>query len=118
MKVTKDERFVTARHTLQPPWKIGLGSDAQRGAVVAALGHRYRECATEKNRTLIRNDIVEGLRRLHDAVGRSGGRKGRACLDRARGRSEVPAQVREAPEVTPLPRSTRRPSAATVLATH
>jgi hypothetical protein len=69
VEVTKDERFVTARHTLRSLWKIGLGGDAQRRAVVAALDHRYRECTAEKNGTLIRNDIVEGLRLLHDAVG-------------------------------------------------
>lgn len=69
MKVTRDERFVTARHSLQSLWKIGLGGNAQRRAVVAALDLRYRECATEKNGTLIRHDIIESLRRLYDVVG-------------------------------------------------
>ncbi|MBB2910787.1 hypothetical protein FHS43_002050 [Streptosporangium becharense] len=69
VKVTRDERFVTARHSLQALWKIGLAGDAQRRAVVAALDQRYRECAAEKNGTLIRNDIIESLRRLYDAVG-------------------------------------------------
>jgi hypothetical protein len=69
LKVTRDERFVTARHSLQSLWKVGLGGDAQRRAVVAALDQRYREGAAEKNATLIRNDIIEGLRRLYDAVG-------------------------------------------------
>ncbi|HEV7976997.1 hypothetical protein [Amycolatopsis sp.] len=68
MKVTKDERFVTARHSLKSLWKIGLGTPAQRQAVVKALEHRYGESASEKNGTLVRSDIVESLRRLHDAV--------------------------------------------------
>jgi hypothetical protein len=69
MKVTKDERFVTARHSLKALWRIGLGTPAQRQAIVKALEHRYGESTSEKNGTLIRNDIVESLRRLHDAVG-------------------------------------------------
>jgi hypothetical protein len=68
MMVTRDDRFVTARHCLLSLWKIGLGGDVQRAAVVTALDLRFRECAEEKNGTLIRNDIVETLRRLHDVV--------------------------------------------------
>jgi hypothetical protein len=30
---------------------------------------RFRECATEKNCTLIRYDILQVLRRIYDAVG-------------------------------------------------
>jgi hypothetical protein len=66
--VTRDERFVTARHTLKSLWRIGLAGEVQRRAVVAALDARYREAAAEKNGTLIRHDIVESLRKLHDAV--------------------------------------------------
>ncbi|MEH0819116.1 MULTISPECIES: hypothetical protein [unclassified Micromonospora] len=69
MAVTKDERFVTARHALRSLWKIGLAGQTQRRAVVTALDRRYREAADEKNGTLVRSDIVEGLRHLHDAVG-------------------------------------------------
>jgi hypothetical protein len=68
MEVTKDPRFVTARHTLQSLWRIGLGGGTQCRAIVAALEKRYAECATEKNGTLIRSDIVKSLRQLHDAV--------------------------------------------------
>jgi len=69
MEVTRDPRFVTARHSLQSLWRIGLGGDTQRRAIVAALAERYAEGATEKNGTLIRSDIVKSLRQLHDAVG-------------------------------------------------
>ncbi|MEV4481336.1 hypothetical protein [Micromonospora coxensis] len=66
--VTRDERFVTARHALRSLWRVGLGDEAQRLALLAALVRRYREAADEKNGTLVRSDIVEGLRQLHDAV--------------------------------------------------
>jgi hypothetical protein len=69
MTVTWDERFVTARHTLRSLWRIGLGGDAQRRAVLDALSRRYADSVAEKNGTLVRNDIVESLRRLHDATG-------------------------------------------------
>jgi hypothetical protein len=64
--VTRDERFVTARHCLQSIWKIGLAGDAQRQKVVAGLAGRFKECSAEKNCTLIRYDILEGLRKLYD----------------------------------------------------
>jgi hypothetical protein len=68
VEVTRDARFVTARHALKSLWRLGLAGEEQRGAVLAALAARYREAATEKNGTLIRHDVVESLRALHDAV--------------------------------------------------
>jgi hypothetical protein len=66
--VTKDERFVTARHCLQSLWKVGLAGLAQREMVVAGLNGRYHDCITEKNCTLIRYDIIQDLRNLYDAL--------------------------------------------------
>lgn len=66
--VTRDGRFVTARHCLQSLWKIGLAGPSPRRAIVEALERRYDESAEEKNGTLIRNDIVVGLRKLYDAT--------------------------------------------------
>lgn len=63
--VTHDERFVTARHTLQSLWRIGLADEACRARVIEALETRFLDCTDEKNATLIRNDIVEGLARIH-----------------------------------------------------
>ncbi|MBB5867116.1 hypothetical protein F4553_000495 [Allocatelliglobosispora scoriae] len=68
IEVTRDKRFVTARHSLMALWRIGLAGDGQRRTVVAALDRRYRGSFEEKNGTLIRNDIVESLRKLHDSV--------------------------------------------------
>jgi hypothetical protein len=68
LRVTKDERFVTARHCLQSLWKVGLASERQRAMVVEALDGRFGECQAEKNGTLIRYDIQQGLRNLYDEV--------------------------------------------------
>ena len=68
MAVTKDEKFVTARHTLQAAWKVGAAGPQQRKMVVDRLAARFDECAAEKNCTLIRYDIIVGLRKLYDEV--------------------------------------------------
>lgn len=68
LAVTKDERFVTARHTLQALWKVGLAGKKQAKMVMDGLGSRFKECITEKNCTLIRYDIIQDLRNLHDEV--------------------------------------------------
>jgi hypothetical protein len=68
LKVTKDERFVTARHCLQSLWKVGLAGEAQRKALVKGLAARFKECKVEKNCTLIRYDILVVLRRVFDLV--------------------------------------------------
>jgi hypothetical protein len=67
--VTKDARFVTARHTLQALWKVGLAGTAQREKLLDELAYRFKECAVEKNATLIRYDILQGLRNLFDHTG-------------------------------------------------
>ena len=72
---TKDPQFVTARHTLQALWQVGLSGKKQQAKVVSGLSARFRECETEKNGTLIRYDILQGLRRLYDAVKDEGIRK-------------------------------------------
>lgn len=67
MAVTKDEKFVTARHTLQSIWKVGAQNKMQK-MVVDALAERFQNCAPEKNCTLIRYDIIQDLRNLYDEV--------------------------------------------------
>jgi hypothetical protein len=68
LNVTRDEKFVTARHCLQSLWKIGLAGGPQRERLVAGLTLRFNECLAEKNGTLIRYDIMESLKRLYDAA--------------------------------------------------
>ncbi len=67
LAVTRDRRFVTARHSLLALWKVGLAGDEQRRWVVQALAARFHESAGEKNGTLIRSDIIEDLALLYRA---------------------------------------------------
>lgn len=67
-EVTFDKKFVTARHSLQSIWKIGLAGEEQKKMVINQLVNRYINCLTEKNYTLIRFDIVQDLRNLYDAI--------------------------------------------------
>lgn len=68
LNVTKDEKFVAARHTMQNIWKVGLGGKNAQQLVVKGLEKRYRECVKEKNGSLIRYDILVGLRNLYEAT--------------------------------------------------
>jgi hypothetical protein len=68
LAVTKDERFVTARHCLQALWKVGAAGKKQQKTLVDGLERRFKECIKEKNGTLIRYDIIQSLRNLYDKV--------------------------------------------------
>ncbi len=68
IEVTRDERFVTARHCLLSLWKVGLAGEGQRKLVVAGLCSRFADCSSEKNAALIRSDILQGLKKLHDRL--------------------------------------------------
>jgi hypothetical protein len=68
LAVTKDERFVTARHCMQSLWKVGAAGKQQQKKLVDGLAGRFKECITEKNCTLIRYDIIQSLRNLYEEV--------------------------------------------------
>jgi hypothetical protein len=68
LAVTKDERFVTARHCMQALWKVGVAGKKQQELYVHGLEGRFKECITEKNCTLIRYDILQSLRNVYDVV--------------------------------------------------
>ena len=68
LAVTRDERFVTARHSLQALWKVGMAGKKQQQKLIEGLAGRFRECITEKNCTLIRYDIIQSLRNVYDAA--------------------------------------------------
>jgi hypothetical protein len=55
-----------ARHCLQSLWKIGLAGKQQKEILLNGLTERFRNCVDEKNGTLIRFDIIQGLRKLYD----------------------------------------------------
>jgi hypothetical protein len=69
LEVTRDERFVTARHCLQSIWKVGLVGEAHRELVIQGLDVRFRESTTEKNGTLMRFDILQVLWNLYENTG-------------------------------------------------
>jgi hypothetical protein len=66
--VTKDEKFVTARHCMQALWKVGAAGKKQQQKLIAGLENRFQECIAEKNCTLIRYDIIQDFRHIYDAV--------------------------------------------------
>lgn len=68
LAVTKDEKFVTARHSLQCLWKVGIVNKEFQKKVVDGLSKRFKECIKEKNCTLIRYDISEVFRKIYDQV--------------------------------------------------
>lgn len=68
LAVTKDEKFVTARHCLQSLWKVGAAGKKPQKILLDGFIQRFEECAAEKNCTLIRYDIIQGLRNLYNAT--------------------------------------------------
>jgi hypothetical protein len=68
LDVTKDDRFVTARHCLQSLWKIGVTGKKQQKMYMDRLEGRFMECINEKNATLIRYDIQQSMRKVYDEV--------------------------------------------------
>ena len=68
LAVTKDERFVTARHCLQSLWKVGGVGKKQQKIYMEGLERRFRECIDEKNCTLLRYDILQSLRKVYDSA--------------------------------------------------
>lgn len=68
LNVTRDAKFVTARHTMQNIWKVGLGGKKHQQLVLQGLEKRFKECIKEKNCALIRYDINVSLRNLYNAT--------------------------------------------------
>lgn len=68
LEVTRDERFVTARHTIQALWKVGVAGKKQLKLLLEGTQLRFAECESEKNGTLIRYDLLQGLRNLYDQL--------------------------------------------------
>ncbi|MHA6484163.1 hypothetical protein ACX1C1_19915 [Paenibacillus sp. strain BS8-2] len=68
MEITRDPMFVTARHTIQNLWKIGRAGEEQLQMILDVVSHRFESSEGEKNYTLIRYDLIVGLRKLYDEV--------------------------------------------------
>ncbi|MEC0767083.1 hypothetical protein [Bacillus atrophaeus] len=67
-EVTNDSKFVTARHSLQSIWKVGLSGPEQREMVLTHIIDRFKNGMNEKHYTLIRYDLIIGLRKLYDEL--------------------------------------------------
>jgi len=67
-KVTKDPKFVTARHSLQAIWRVGLAGEEQKNLVITHFIDRFQNSENEKNYTLRRFDMIQGLRNLYDEL--------------------------------------------------
>jgi len=68
LAVTKDERFVTARHCFQSLWKVGVVGKKQQVVYMDGLTKRFKECVSEKNTSLIRYDILVSMRNVYDQI--------------------------------------------------
>ncbi len=68
LAVTKNERFVTARHCMQALWKVGIVGRKQQKIYMEGLEDRFQECTKEKNCTLIRYDILQSMRNTYDIL--------------------------------------------------
>lgn len=66
--VTKDERFVTARHCMQSLWNVGVVSKKHQTMYVEGMSERFKECIKEKNGHLIRYDILVSMRNVYNEV--------------------------------------------------
>jgi len=66
LDVTRDDRFVTARHCLQSLWKVGVVGAAQREVYREAMAQRFTDCRPEKNWTLFRSDILQSLLNVYE----------------------------------------------------
>ncbi|MBG9544441.1 hypothetical protein ABE29_17135 [Cytobacillus firmus] len=65
-EVTKDEKFVTARHSLQSIWKVGISGTSQKELVMEIMTERFINGTDEKNYTLIRYDILQNMKNIYD----------------------------------------------------
>jgi len=68
LTVTKDEKFVTARHCMQSLWNVAVVGKKQQALYMDGLSKRFKECVTEKNGKLIRYDILVSMRNVYNEV--------------------------------------------------
>ncbi|UOQ48511.1 hypothetical protein MUN88_21190 [Gracilibacillus caseinilyticus] len=67
-QVTYDEKFVTARHTLQAIWRIALAGEQHERLVVDRMTDRFINGTDEKNYTLRRNDMIQNLYNIYQVT--------------------------------------------------
>ena len=69
LDVTRDKRPSTARHSLRAIWKVGLAGPEQLQLVLDGYEARFRECVAGENTSLVRNDILRGMKTLQERCG-------------------------------------------------
>lgn len=67
-KVTYDPKFVTARHSLQAIWRVGLAGPEQKELLLNHFTDRFQKGKNEKHYTLLRFDMIQGLKKLFDQL--------------------------------------------------
>lgn len=65
----RDEKPVTARHTLQSIWRVGLAGPEPLALVLRELEQRFDEAAAEPRGSLVRTDVLTALGQLAAAQG-------------------------------------------------
>lgn len=53
---------------MQAVWRVGLAGSEQKKLVITHFIDRFHTCENEKNYTLIRFDIIQGLKNLYEEV--------------------------------------------------
>ncbi len=69
LRLTADEKFITTRQCIQSLWKVAAANAALGRKVVDHLAKRFEECSAESHFNLIRQDIVDTLRKTYDQTG-------------------------------------------------
>src|SRR5699024_2718451 len=67
-QVTYDPKFVTARHSLQAIWRVSLAGQQQKELIMNHFTDRFQNGEHEKHFTLIRFDMIQGLKNLFDQL--------------------------------------------------
>jgi hypothetical protein len=63
---TRDEKFITSRQCIQALWEVAVANLSLRERVVAHLEQRFADTAGDAHPNLIRQDVVQSLKRIHD----------------------------------------------------
>jgi hypothetical protein len=69
LALTTDEKFVTSRQCIQSIWKVAASSAPLQKGIVEHLSGLFADCINGKHYNLIRQDIVQSLKNLHDEIG-------------------------------------------------
>jgi hypothetical protein len=69
LRLTEDEKFITSRQTIQNVWKVAATGTSHQKKVVDHLAGLFERCGRQKHGNLLRQDIIQSLRKLFDERG-------------------------------------------------